>query len=76
MARQTGSGTPTTAREGESLLAVRAISHVLTTRLRIFFLRAPTGLNDLDDKRIKSIRPLIPPQILMEDFPLTMKGPS
>jgi hypothetical protein len=32
------------------------------------------GLNDLDDKRIKSIRPLIPPQILMEDYPLTMKA--
>lgn len=28
------------------------------------------GLNDLDDKRIKSIRPLIPPQILMEDCEL------
>ncbi|KAL8278952.1 hypothetical protein RQP46_008621 [Phenoliferia psychrophenolica] len=35
---------------------------------------AREGLNDLDDKRIKSIRPLIPPQILMEDFPLTMKA--
>ncbi|ORY07597.1 3-deoxy-7-phosphoheptulonate synthase [Basidiobolus meristosporus CBS 931.73] len=28
-------------------------------------------LNELDDKRIKEIRPLIPPQILMEDLPLT-----
>ncbi|KAK9764139.1 hypothetical protein K7432_008617 [Basidiobolus ranarum] len=28
-------------------------------------------LNELDDKRIKETRPLIPPQILMEDFPLT-----
>ncbi|KAK4692448.1 3-deoxy-7-phosphoheptulonate synthase, partial [Phenoliferia sp. Uapishka_3] len=35
---------------------------------------AREGLNDLDDKRVKSIRPLIPPQILMEDFPLTMKA--
>ncbi|KAM0748340.1 putative 3-deoxy-D-arabino-heptulosonate-7-phosphate synthase [Meredithblackwellia eburnea MCA 4105] len=35
---------------------------------------AREGLNDLDDKRIKSIRPLIPPQILMEDYPLTMKA--
>jgi 3-deoxy-7-phosphoheptulonate synthase len=28
-------------------------------------------LNDLDDRRIKNIRPLIPPQILYEDFPLS-----
>ncbi|KAK9710111.1 hypothetical protein K7432_008639 [Basidiobolus ranarum] len=28
-------------------------------------------LNELDDKRIKEIRPLIPPQILMEDLPMT-----
>lgn len=28
-------------------------------------------LNELDDKRIKKIRPVIPPQILMEDIPLT-----
>ncbi|KAK5670751.1 hypothetical protein QVD99_002522 [Batrachochytrium dendrobatidis] len=28
-------------------------------------------LNDLDDNRIVNIRPLIPPQILMEDLPLT-----
>lgn len=31
-------------------------------------------LNDMDDKRIKSIRPLIPPQLLVEDFPLTLKA--
>ncbi|KAI5480471.1 3-deoxy-7-phosphoheptulonate synthase [Pseudohyphozyma bogoriensis] len=36
--------------------------------------KAKEGLNDLDDKRIKSIRPLIPPQILMEDYPLTLKA--
>ncbi|CAG8436266.1 8037_t:CDS:10 [Ambispora gerdemannii] len=30
------------------------------------------ALNELDDKRIKQIKPLIPPQILMEDLPLTM----
>ncbi|RHZ68895.1 hypothetical protein Glove_292g63 [Diversispora epigaea] len=30
-----------------------------------------TALNELDDKRIKQIKPLIPPQILMEDLPLT-----
>lgn len=33
-----------------------------------------TALNDLDDKRIKEIRPLIPPQILVEDIPLTLKA--
>jgi hypothetical protein len=32
------------------------------------------ALNDLDDKRIKEIRPLIPPQILVEDIPLTLKA--
>ena len=33
-----------------------------------------SALNDLDDKRIKEIRPLIPPQILVEDIPLTLKA--
>ncbi|KAI7877934.1 3-deoxy-7-phosphoheptulonate synthase [Lichtheimia hyalospora FSU 10163] len=33
-----------------------------------------TALNELDDKRIKIIKPLIPPQILMEDIPLTLKA--
>lgn len=28
-----------------------------------------TALNDLDDVRIAQIKPLIPPQILMEDYP-------
>jgi 3-deoxy-7-phosphoheptulonate synthase len=32
------------------------------------------ALNELDDKRIKNIRPLIPPQILMEDYPLSAKA--
>ncbi|KAL0082255.1 3-deoxy-7-phosphoheptulonate synthase [Phycomyces blakesleeanus] len=32
------------------------------------------ALNELDDKRIKCIKPLIPPQILMEDIPLTLKA--
>jgi 3-deoxy-7-phosphoheptulonate synthase len=32
------------------------------------------ALNELDDKRIKNIKPLIPPQILMEDHPLTTKA--
>jgi 3-deoxy-7-phosphoheptulonate synthase len=28
-------------------------------------------MNELDDRRIKNIKPLIPPQLLMEDVPLT-----
>ncbi|CAB4385295.1 unnamed protein product [Rhizophagus irregularis] len=32
------------------------------------------ALNELDDKRIKQIKPLIPPQILMEDLPLTIQA--
>ncbi|KDN50420.1 putative 3-deoxy-D-arabino-heptulosonate 7-phosphate synthase isoenzyme [Tilletiaria anomala UBC 951] len=30
------------------------------------------ALNELDDRRIKVVRPLIPPQILVEEYPLTM----
>ncbi|KAI8371406.1 3-deoxy-7-phosphoheptulonate synthase [Radiomyces spectabilis] len=33
-----------------------------------------SALNELDDKRIKGIKPLIPPQILMEDIPLTLQA--
>jgi 3-deoxy-7-phosphoheptulonate synthase len=33
-----------------------------------------SALNDLDDKRIAHIRPLIPPQILMEDLPLSISA--
>ncbi|RKO85103.1 3-deoxy-7-phosphoheptulonate synthase [Blyttiomyces helicus] len=29
-------------------------------------------LNELDDRRIANIRPLIPPQLLVEDFPLSL----
>ncbi|RKP10408.1 3-deoxy-7-phosphoheptulonate synthase [Thamnocephalis sphaerospora] len=29
------------------------------------------GLNELDDRRIRQIRPLIPPQILIEDLPVS-----
>jgi 3-deoxy-7-phosphoheptulonate synthase len=29
------------------------------------------GLNALDDRRIREIKPLVPPQILMEDLPLS-----
>lgn len=32
------------------------------------------ALNELDDKRILDIKPLIPPQILVEDFPLSLKA--
>ena len=32
------------------------------------------ALNELDDKRIKQIKPLIPPQILMEDLPLNLQA--
>ncbi|KAJ1565450.1 hypothetical protein HK096_002706, partial [Nowakowskiella sp. JEL0078] len=32
------------------------------------------GLNELDDKRILEIKPLIPPAILMEDIPLSLKA--
>lgn len=40
---------------------------------------APTfreALNELDDRRINTIKPLIPPQILMEEYPLTMQAAS
>ncbi|KAI9489810.1 3-deoxy-7-phosphoheptulonate synthase [Zychaea mexicana] len=32
------------------------------------------ALNELDNKRIKCVKPLIPPQILMEDIPLTLRA--
>ncbi|SPO42079.1 probable 3-deoxy-D-arabino-heptulosonate 7-phosphate (DAHP) synthase isoenzyme [Pseudozyma flocculosa] len=32
------------------------------------------ALNELDDRRIKSIKPLLPPQILVEDYPLSLKA--
>ncbi|GAA5903745.1 hypothetical protein JCM8208_006565 [Rhodotorula glutinis] len=35
---------------------------------------ARTALNELDDRRIRAIRPLIPPQILMEDYPLSFQA--
>ena len=31
-----------------------------------------TALNELDDRRIKDIKPLIPPQILVEEYPLSL----
>ncbi|KAI8080959.1 3-deoxy-7-phosphoheptulonate synthase [Thamnidium elegans] len=33
-----------------------------------------SALNELDDKRIARVRPLIPPQIIMEDLPLNLKA--
>ncbi|KAJ3014743.1 hypothetical protein HKX48_004981 [Thoreauomyces humboldtii] len=33
--------------------------------------RKSAALNELDDRRIAEVKPLIPPQLLMEDFPLT-----
>jgi 3-deoxy-7-phosphoheptulonate synthase len=35
---------------------------------------AVSSLNELDDKRITNVKPLIPPQILMEDLPLSLKA--
>eukprot|EP01117_Protostelium_nocturnum_P012915 TRINITY_DN4782_c0_g1_i1.p1 TRINITY_DN4782_c0_g1~~TRINITY_DN4782_c0_g1_i1.p1 ORF type:complete len:394 (+),score=127.96 TRINITY_DN4782_c0_g1_i1:223-1404(+) len=32
------------------------------------------AINELDDKRVKAIKPLIPPQILMEDLPLSLSA--
>jgi len=32
------------------------------------------SLNDLDDRHIKSIKPLVPPQILVEEYPLSMEA--
>lgn len=32
------------------------------------------ALNELDDRHIKSIKPLIPPQILMEEYPLSLEA--
>ncbi|KAI7868618.1 3-deoxy-7-phosphoheptulonate synthase [Spinellus fusiger] len=43
----------------------------MTTPIRTVYHEA---LNELDDKRIRCIKPLIPPQILMEDIPLTLKA--
>ncbi|PWN45136.1 putative 3-deoxy-D-arabino-heptulosonate 7-phosphate synthase isoenzyme [Ceraceosorus guamensis] len=32
------------------------------------------ALNELDDRRIKRIKPLLPPQILVEEYPLSITG--
>ncbi|ORY31662.1 hypothetical protein BCR39DRAFT_526176 [Naematelia encephala] len=32
------------------------------------------AMDMLDDRRVKVVRPLIPPQILLEEFPLTLRG--
>lgn len=72
MARQSGYSTPKTAKEGAPVSRPAQLSSARANEPPFFF--CPAGLNDLDDRRIKSIRPLLPPQILMEDYPLTMKG--
>lgn len=38
--------------------------------------RSFNALNEVDDRRIQDIKPLIPPQILMEDLPLSPKALS
>ncbi|WFD35362.1 3-deoxy-7-phosphoheptulonate synthase [Malassezia cuniculi] len=35
-------------------------------------IRYSEALNELDDRNIKSIRPLIPPQILVEEYPMSL----
>lgn len=32
------------------------------------------AIAELDDKRVKAVRPLIPPQILAEELPLDLRG--
>lgn len=32
------------------------------------------AIHELDDKRVKAVRPLIPPQILSEELPLDLRG--
>lgn len=32
------------------------------------------AITELDDKRVKAVRPLIPPQILSEELPLDLRG--
>lgn len=32
------------------------------------------AVQELDDKRVKTVRPLIPPQILAEELPLDLRG--
>ncbi|CAO1629319.1 unnamed protein product [Parajaminaea phylloscopi] len=42
--------------------------------MSLFHNNASSPLSALDDTRIKRIRPLIPPQILIEDYPLTVEA--
>ncbi|PWN29943.1 putative 3-deoxy-D-arabino-heptulosonate 7-phosphate synthase isoenzyme [Jaminaea rosea] len=42
--------------------------------MALFHNNASSPLSALDDTRIKRIRPLIPPQILIEDYPLTVEA--
>ena len=38
------------------------------------FAAATGATSELDDKRIKSVRPLIPPQLLIEEYPLNLRA--
>lgn len=51
------------------MAAVSLSKNIMST-----FLRQQDQLNVLDDLRIKVIKPLLPPQILMEDIPLTAEA--
>lgn len=31
-------------------------------------------INELDDRHIKNVKPLVPPQIIMEELPLTIEA--
>lgn len=42
--------------------------------MSLFHNNASSPLSALDDVRVKRIRPLIPPQILIEDYPLTIEA--
>lgn len=56
-------------KQGKSLNSLSFRTQLITN-----IMSGKIALNDLDDKRIKEIRPLIPPQILVEDIPLSLKA--
>ncbi|KAI8587426.1 3-deoxy-7-phosphoheptulonate synthase [Geranomyces variabilis] len=43
----------------------------MTQGLSPIDIRSARALNELDDRRIADVKPLIPPQLLMEDYPVT-----
>lgn len=66
---------PSPRRLPSQILINQAKTHSVLSRLLLHpsaSLPSPLALNELDDKRIKEIKPLIPPQILMEDLPLSL----